>query len=195
MFATPDEVNRFWLDEVGEKGWYNGTAKLDQTIRDRFMATWENAAALAPAWAGTPRGALAALILTDQFPRNMFRNDPRAFATDTLARHIADGAIAAGFDRQIDPPARQFFYMPFEHSEDLADQHRCIELFATHMPGENLEHAEMHRDTLACFGRFPWRNAALGRQPTQAETRVMEAGGYGALVSGKLSLADVTEMI
>ena len=195
MFATPDEVNRFWLDEVGEKGWYNGTAKLDQTIGDRLMATWENAPALAPSSRGPPPGPLAPLISTSEFPRNMFRNDPRAFATDTLARHIADGAIAAGFDRQIDPPARQFFYMPFEHSEDLADQHRCIELFATHMPGENLEHAEMHRDTIACFGRFPWRNAALGRQPTQAETRVMEAGGYGALVSGKLSLADVTEMI
>ncbi|RCW85870.1 DUF924 family protein [Paracoccus lutimaris] len=191
MLATATDVNRFWLDEVGEKGWYNGTAALDQTIRDRFMATWERADTLAPAWAGTPEGALAALILTDQFPRNMFRNDPRAFATDALARSIADRAITAGFDRQIQPPARQFFYMPFEHSEDLADQHRCIELFRAHMPGENLEHAELHRDTIACFGRFPWRNDALGRQPTQAETRMMDAGGYGALVSGKLSLDDL----
>ena len=139
--------------------------------------------------------ALAALILTDQFPRNMFRDDPRAFATDPLARQIADRAIAAGFDRQIEPPARQFFYLPFEHSEDLADQHRCVELFLAHMPGENVGHAELHRDTIACFGRFPWRNDALGRAHTQAETRVMQAGGYAALVAGKLSLADVTQMI
>ena len=79
--------------------------------------------------------------------------------------------------------------------KDLADQQRCVELFTANMPGENLYHAKLHRDTIACFGRFPWRNDALGRQPTPAETRVMEAGGYGALVSGKLSLADVTEMI
>ena len=195
MIATAAEVNGFWLDEVGEKGWYDSSAKLDQSIRDRFMETWENAATLAPGWIATPEGALAALILTDQFPRNMFRADARAFATDALARHIADGAIAAGFDHQIDPPARQFFYMPFEHSEDLADQQRCVELFTANMPGENLYHAKLHRDTIACFGRFPWRNEALGRQPTQAETRVMEAGGYGALASGKLSLDDVTQMI
>ena len=195
MIATAAEVNGFWLDEVGEKGWYDSSAKLDQSIRDRFMETWENAATLAPGWIATPEGALAALILTDQFPRNMFRNDPRAFATDRLARSIADIAIGAGFDRRIDPPARQFFDLPFEHSEDLADQDRCIALFDAYMPGENLAHAKLHRDTIACFGRFPWRNAALGRTPTQAESRVMAAGGYGALVSGKLSLDDLAEMI
>ena len=192
---TPDDINRFWLDEVGPKGWYEASDALDAQIRERFMPAWDQSEELAAAWSGTAEGALAALILTDQFPRNMFRDDARAFATDALARHIADGAIAAGFDHQIDPPARQFFYMPFEHSEDLADQQRCVELFTANMPGENLYHAKLHRDTIACFGRFPWRNEALGRQPTQAETRVMEAGGYGALASGKLSLDDVTQMI
>ena len=118
----------------------------------------------------------------------MFRDDPRAFATDDLARRLADEAIAAGFDLRIDPPARQFFYLPFEHSENLEDQDRAVELFAEFMPGENLRHAQIHRDTIARFGRFPWRNAALGRSPTPAESRVMEGGGYGALVSGKLSL-------
>ncbi|KGJ03736.1 Uncharacterized conserved protein, DUF924 family [Paracoccus halophilus] len=189
--VTAGEILTFWLEEVGEKGWYQGSDTLDQTIRDRFRATWDRAGDLAEAWADTPRGALAALILTDQFPRNMFRDDPRAFATDALARAIATRAIAAGFDRQIDAPQRQFFYMPFEHSEDLADQHRCVALFAAHMPGENLRHAELHRDTIARFGRFPWRNAALGREPGPAENQVMQAGGYAALVSGKLSLDDL----
>ena len=195
MIATAEQVNDFWLNEVGPDGWYAGTPALDDSIRSRFAETWENAATLAPQWATSPKGALAALILTDQFPRNLVRDDPRAFATDPLARQIADRAIAAGFDRQIEPPARQFFYLPFEHSEDLADQHRCVELFLAHMPGENVGHAELHRDTIACFGRFPWRNDALGRAHTQAETRVMQAGGYAALVAGKLSLADVTQMI
>jgi len=186
--ATPEEINSFWLEEVGEKGWYTRSDALDQQIRDRFMASWTEADSVARDWSRTPSGALAALILTDQFPRNMFREDPRAFATDDLARSIADQAIGAGHDLKTPPPGRQFFYLPFEHSEDLADQERAVELFAEFMPGENLRHAELHRDTIARFGRFPWRNAALGRAPTEAEKRVMEAGGYGALVSGKLLL-------
>ncbi|HWL58161.1 MAG TPA: DUF924 family protein [Paracoccus sp. (in: a-proteobacteria)] len=189
--ATPEEINRFWLDEVGEKGWYTRSDALDQQIRDRYMASWTEADSIARDWARTPAGALAALILTDQFPRNMFREDPRAFATDDLARSIADQAIGAGHDLKTPAPGRQFFYLPFEHSEDLADQERAVELFAEFMPGENLRHAELHRDTIARFGRFPWRNAALGRTPTEAERRVMEAGGYGALVSGKLLLDDL----
>lgn len=189
--ATAAQVCSFWIDETGEKGWYAKSDALDQQIRDRFMPAWEQAADLAPAWADTPQGALAALILTDQFPRNMFRDDHRAFATDDLARRIASGAIEQGFDLRIDPPARQFFYLPFEHSENLDDQTRAVELFTEFMPGENLRHAELHRDTIARFGRFPWRNAALGRSPTAAENRVMTAGGYGALVSGKLLLADL----
>lgn len=188
---TPAQINRFWLEETGPDGWYQVSETLDQTIRDRFLASWEQAETLAPGWTDTPEGALAALILTDQFPRNMFRGDPRAFATDALARRIADQAIAAGFDLRIDPPARQFFYLPFEHSESLDDQNRAVELFGEFMPGENERHAILHRDTIAKFGRFPWRNAALGRVPTEAEDAVMQAGGYGALVAGKLSLADL----
>ncbi|WJS83589.1 DUF924 family protein [Paracoccus sp. TOH] len=188
---TPEGINRFWLDEIGEAGWYARSDALDATIRQRFLPAWERAADLAPGWARTPEGALAALILTDQFPRNMFRDDPRAFDTDPLARSLAREAIGNGFHLRIAPPGRQFFYLPFEHAEDLADQERAVALFAEFMPGENLRHAELHRDTIAKFGRFPWRNAALKRVPTAAETRVMEAGGYGALVAGKLSLADL----
>ncbi|WP_134678923.1 DUF924 family protein [Paracoccus ravus] len=193
--ATPDEINRFWLDEVGEKGWYTRSDTLDQTIERRFLATWQMADAVVPDWVRSPEGALAALILTDQFPRNMFREDPRAFATDELALSLAETAIAAGFDLSIPPPARQFFYLPFEHSEKLAHQDRAVALFSEFMPGENLRHAELHRDTIAFFGRFPWRNAALGREPTAIETHVMQTGGYGALVSGKLLLADLEKMV
>lgn len=186
--ATPEQIIGFWLEEVGEQGWYARSDDLDQQIRDRFMASWRQSAELAREWATSPEGALAALILTDQFPRNMFREDARAFSTDDLALEIAREAIASGFDLRIAPPARQFFYLPFEHSENLADQDRAVGLFAQFLPGENLRHARIHRDTIARFGRFPWRNAALGRAPTQAEEQVMQAGGYGALVSGKLSL-------
>lgn len=189
--ATPEDINRFWIDEIGQDGWYTRSDHLDQQIRDRFLNIWQHAEKLAPEWARTPEGALAALILTDQFPRNMFRDDARAFATDDLARNIANDAIAAGFDLRIDPPARQFFYLPFEHSENIDDQNRAVGLFSEFMPGESLRHAQLHRDTIATFGRFPWRNDALGRSPTDAEIRVMAAGGYGALVAGKLSLADL----
>ncbi|RDD73053.1 DUF924 family protein [Paracoccus versutus] len=189
--ATPEEINRFWLEEVGEKGWYERSDALDETVRRRFQPAWERAADLVPGWAATPEGMLAGLILTDQFPRNMFREDARAFATDPLARSLAREAVDSGLHLRIEPPARQFVYLPFEHSEDPADQERAVALFAEFMPGENLRHAELHRDTIAKFGRFPWRNAALNRVPTPAEIRVMEAGGYGALVAGKLSLADV----
>jgi len=189
--ATAAEINRFWLDEVGEKGWYTRSDALDDTIRRRFLPTWERAADLVPGWAATSQGMLAGLILTDQFPRNMFREDARAFATDPLARSLARQAVESGLHLHIAPPARQFAYLPFEHSEDLADQQRAVALFAEFLPGENLRHAELHRDTIAKFGRFPWRNAALNRVSTPAEIRVMQAGGYGALVSGKLSLADL----
>lgn len=187
---VPDDVISFWLDEVGEKGWYQPGPTLDDDIRTRFRPAWEKIDALAGDWPKGREASLALLILADQFPRNMFRGDPRAFQTDALARQIADTAIAAGFDMQTPEPQRQFFYLPFEHSEDLSDQDRAVALFAEKMPGENLLHARAHRDTIARFGRFPWRNAALGRQPTPAEDALMQAGGYGAVVSGRASLAD-----
>ena len=188
---TPAEIIRFWIDEVGPKGWYSQSGDLDRDILDWFTAAWIDAPRQAEVWAGTAEGSLAALILTDQFPRNMFRNDARAFSTDPLALRIARAALDAGHDLATPEPGRQFFYLPFEHSEELPDQDRSVALFAERMPGENLLHARIHRDTIAKFGRFPWRNEALGRTPTEAERMVMEAGYYGALVSGKLSLADL----
>ncbi|WBU54051.1 DUF924 family protein [Paracoccus sp. SCSIO 75233] len=187
---TPQEVNSFWLDEVGEKGWYNATDALDAQCRDRFLEPWERAEALAGEWSGTAEGALATLILTDQLPRNMFRDDPRSFATDKLARQVADDAISAGFDMQTDGPARQFFYMPFMHSEEMSDQNRAVALFEERQPGDNIRHAKMHRDVIRRFGRFPWRNAVVGRETTEQEAEFLAQGGYAAMVKGSLSLAD-----
>ena len=188
--VTASEINDFWLNEIGMAGWFNGGEAVDQAIRDRFLPAWERVADLVPGWVDTAEGALAALILTDQFPRNMFREDPRAFSTDPLARQLADAAIARGFDMQIPEPQRNFFYLPFEHSEDLADQDRAVALIEERIGGEHLRHARLHRDAIARFGRFPWRNNALGRQPTEEEAALMAAGGYGALVSGKVVLAE-----
>lgn len=185
---TPEEINRFWLNEVGEKGWYEQSDALDEEIRARFQQAWEEAETLTKDWLTAPESALAAAILTDQFPRNMFRGDPRSFATDALAVKIADAGINQGFDLATDLPQRQFFYLPFEHSEKLADQDRAVELTREFTTGTTYTHALLHRSVIRSFGRFPWRNAVLGRQSTAEEQALLDAGGYGALVSGKVTL-------
>ncbi|RMH48704.1 MAG: DUF924 domain-containing protein [Alphaproteobacteria bacterium] len=182
-----EEVLHFWLDEVGPKGWYAVDEKLDREIRERFQKLWEEAAAgKHHEWQAEPRGALAYIILTDQFPRNMFRGDARAFQTDKLARKAAKHAIDLGWDKRIPEPARQFFYLPLMHSESLCDQDRAVRLFLTRMPetGEaNLLHAKAHREIIRKFGRFPYRNAALHRQTTEDERHFLEdEGGYGGTV-------------
>lgn len=187
--VTAADINEFWLNQIGEAGWFGGGKAVDQQVRDRFLSAWERAADLVPGWTGTPEGTLAALILTDQFPRNMFREDPRAFATDALARQLATAAIDSGFDLQTRLPQRNFFYLPFEHSEDLVDQDRAVALISERGDGPHLRHARLHRDAIAHFGRFPWRNNALGRQSTAEEAALLEAGGYGAMVSGKVVLS------
>lgn len=183
------QVLDFWLDEVGPEGWYAGGDELDQKVRDRFGDLWQQAATLAPEWMDSAEGALAAMILTDQFPRNMFRDDPRAYATDPLALELAGQAIDKGYHDMIEKPGKQFFFMPFEHSEDLEHQDYAVSMFEKHMPGEHVKHAKLHRDTIAAFGRFPWRNKALGRESTGPEQEILDAGGYAALVSGKVTLA------
>lgn len=188
---TPQDINRFWIDEVGPAGWYAGTDALDEDIRQRFQPLWEDAADVTCNWHGSPVDLLAALILTDQFPRNMFRSDARGFATDPLARALAQVGIDKGFDAETPEPQKQFFYMPFMHSEALRDQDRSVQLFAERMPGDNLRHAHLHRAVIVRFGRFPWRNPLLDRHSSPDEIRFLDAGGYGALVSGKLSLDDL----
>ena len=184
--SEPDDVLAFWLDEVGPAGWYKSDATLDQTIRDRFMETWERArdGALSM-WLTYPTGALAYIIVTDQFSRNMFRDDPRAFSTDKAALAAAKCAVNKGWDMRVDEPARQFFYMPMMHSESLMDQERCVRLMHSRMPesgGPNLLHAKVHREVIRLFGRFPYRNGALSRKSTGPEQVFADEGGYRAIL-------------
>ncbi|MWD30141.1 DUF924 family protein [Aquicoccus sp. SCR17] len=180
--AAPEDILNFWLDEVGPKGWYDPPDDLDETIRERFLSAWESAMEGRHAlWLTYPSGALAYIILLDQFPRNMFRGEARAFASDRISLAAAKSAIHKRWDMRIDEPARQFFYLPLMHSECLADQDRCVRLIKERMPetGEaNLVHARAHREVIRDFGRFPYRNAPLGRSTTGPEERFLEAGGY-----------------
>jgi uncharacterized protein (DUF924 family) len=184
--SGPEAIVDFWLHDVGPDGWYEAVDDVDAEIRDRFGAEWR--AALSGErdyWCNGPRGTLAFLILTDQFPRNMFRGKPDAFATDDRARAAASMAVEKGFDLKIPEPERVFFYMPFEHSEDLSDQDRCIALFETNLDktrDEFLLHGRAHREIIRRFGRFPFRNAALGRKSSAEEEAFLKDGGYGAIV-------------
>ncbi|MDJ0825492.1 MAG: DUF924 family protein [Rhodobacter sp.] len=180
--ADPEDILNYWLDEVGTEGWYKGGAALDAEIRDRFEADWHRAMEGTNAlWLTYPSGTLAYIILTDQFPRNMYRGTGEAFASDRLARSAAKAAIARGWDMRIDEPARQFFYMPLMHSECLVDQDRCVRLMKTRMPqtgSHNLPHAKAHREVIRLFGRFPTRNGALHRASTAPEAAFVSEGGY-----------------
>ena len=179
-----EDVLRFWLEEKGPQDWYAGGDALDAEIRDRFEPLWEAArAGSLDHWTTDPRGALAFLILTDQFPRNMFRGGARAFATDPRAREVAKAAVDRRFDLKVEEPERQFFYLPLEHSECLQDQERAVRLICERMDApETLLHARAHREVIRCFGRFPFRNAALGRDSSAREAVFLEEGGYGAVV-------------
>lgn len=184
--STVDEVLSFWIDEVGPKGWYAVDDALDAGVRDRFGGLWEKAReGRLSRWASCARGALAYIIVTDQFPRNMFRGDARAFATDDLARQVAARACHLGFDRHIAEPQRQFFYLPLMHSESQMDQDRAVRMFLLRMPetgASNLLHARAHRAVIREFGRFPYRNDALGRATTAREQQFLDQGGYSSAV-------------
>lgn len=182
--VTPQEVLTYWVDEVGPEGWYNSTPELDAEIRNKFQAAWQEAREGACGlWLTSPVGAIGYIILTDQMPRNMFREDADAFSTDQSARAAAKLAIDRGWDMRIPEPERQFFYLPLMHSENLIDQDRAVRLFKSKMPetgASNLRHARAHREIIRQFGRFPYRSEALDRMRTKAEQDWMEAGGYGA---------------
>ena len=176
--ASAQEVVRFWR-EAGPERWFKKDAAFDAEIRRRFYETYEAAAAgKLKAWEETAEGALGLLILLDQFPRNLFRNDPRAFATDHLALAITAGALIKGFDGQVSPDMRGFFYLPFQHSEDLADQERGEALYRAAGDADGLKWATIHADIIRKFGRFPHRNAVLGRKTTADEQKFLDDGGF-----------------
>ena len=176
--AKPDDVLAFWR-AAGEQKWFAKNDAFDAEIKSRFLPTYEAAAKGALAdWEATPEGALALTIVLDQFPRNMFRRDARAFAADAAARAVADRALARGFDRQVPEDQRLFFYLPFEHSEAMADQDRCCALVKALGNPDLLHWAELHADIIRRFGRFPHRNAVLGRTTTPAEKAYLDADGF-----------------
>ncbi|WP_164661275.1 DUF924 family protein [Tropicibacter sp. Alg240-R139] len=182
----PEDILSFWLDEIGPAGWYVQDDALDAQITEKFMSTWEAAReGRFSMWLTYPTGALAYIILTDQFSRNMFRGDARAFKTDKAALAAAKCAVDKRWDMRIDEPARQFFYLPMMHSENLCDQERCIRLLCERMPesgASNMLHARAHREVIRQFGRFPYRNDALHRTPTAQEATYVSGGGYGQTV-------------
>jgi len=187
---TAEQVLVFWLEQSTPDQWYKSDPAFDAKIRERFSTTLQAASdGTLGSWLTYASGALAYIILTDQFPRNMFRDSGQAFATDNLARAAAKRAIDRKWDMTIDGPARQFFYLPLMHSEVLADQDRAVRLFHTRMPQNgagNHNHARAHRAVIREFGRFPYRNNALGRETTALEQEFLDAGGYAAAIQKQI---------
>ncbi|MBX3479858.1 MAG: DUF924 family protein [Caulobacter sp.] len=182
MPAHPQDIIGFWTS-AGPAKWFAKDNRFDEAIRLRFEPVHFAAArGQYDAWRETAEGTLALLLLLDQFPRNLFRDTAHAFATDPLARTIARQALARGFDQQTEPLLRRFFYLPLEHSEDLADQELCVSLCQGLMDdtgdAETLRYAILHRDIIARFGRFPHRNAVFGREMTAEEQVFLEEGGF-----------------
>jgi uncharacterized protein (DUF924 family) len=180
---NPGEVVEFWR-RIGAKGWFEVNAEVDEEIRTRFMGHWGEAwEGGLREWQVIPEGMLAYLIVTDQFPRNMFRGDARSFATDDRARAAARRAVLSGLDMQIAEAERSFVYLPFEHAESMGDQDWSVDLYENRLFSSTLLlHAKSHREVIRRFGRFPYRNAALGRKSSPAEQAFLEAGGYGSIL-------------
>ncbi|HEV2565949.1 MAG TPA: DUF924 family protein [Microvirga sp.] len=175
--ATPDEVLSFWR-EAGPEKWFSKDETFDQACRDRFMLTYEAAArGDLNEWELTPVGALAVILLLDQFPRNMFRGKRETYKTDPAALMAADRAIERGFDMQVEPEFRRFFYLPFMHSESLRHQERSVTLNEA-LGGDSIKWARHHHDIIKRFGRFPHRNAILGRETTPEEEAFMQENDF-----------------
>ena len=174
------DVLHFWFEQCTPEQWFKRDDAFDQALRQRFLPLHASVAALANEACLTDAGtALAATIVLDQFSRNMFRGTPAAFAQDPKALAIAQAAIARGFDTTLPENRRQFFYLPFEHSEDLADQEYCIALMSETGDADLLKWAKLHADIIRRFGRFPHRNQALGRATTAEEQVFLDSGGFG----------------
>ncbi|MFM2317711.1 MAG: hypothetical protein RLZZ215_332 [Pseudomonadota bacterium] len=170
------DILDFWYTPPMSEHWFNSTAAIDSTIRDRFETTWQQAKTGGlDTWQQTAEGCLALCIVLDQFPLNMYRGEARSFSTEQQAVAVAKRAIAQGFDRQLPTEQVSFLYMPLMHSEHLEDQDASVRLFTAAGLVENARFAEHHRSIVQRFGRFPHRNAALGRESTPAELEYLNS--------------------
>jgi uncharacterized protein (DUF924 family) len=180
IVCTPDEVYDFWFVRCSRKEWFGSTAELDEEIRARFRATHLSLArSVTEEWRSTPESRLAAVIVLDQFPRNNYRATPLAFSTDGLALREPKMALSVGSDHAVEGIRRTFFYMPFEHAEDLVEQDRSVVLFTALGDEEFRDYALRHRDVIATYGRFPHRNAIVGRESSEAELAYLALPGSG----------------
>jgi len=178
QLVSPDTVIQFWR-EAGPEKWFAKDDAFDQAIRDRFLATYRAAArGDLNEWELTPEGALAVVILLDQFPRNMFRGTRDVYKTDPVAVMVADRAIERGFDRKVAPELRRFFYLPFMHSESLRHQERSVALNEALGEEDSIKWARHHHDIVARFGRFPHRNSILGRETTPEEEAFLKESDF-----------------
>ncbi len=181
---SPREILDFWFKETPRQRWFKTDPSFDAQLRTRFEETWRVAQeGKLKNWEASPQGALALVILLDQFPRNMFRGQAQAFSTDALARAASAHAVGRGFDLEATEEERSFFYLPFMHSEDLADQEECLRLTRERLgeTASSYRYAVAHRDTIARFGRFPARNKALARTTTAAEAEFLAKNPAGLL--------------
>ena len=176
--AEPQDVLSFWFDELSDKDWFQPAPDIDAQIFRRFRMTHLALSRhVEPRWRADPSARLAAIIVLDQLPRNMYRGSPLAFATDRLARREARLALEAGADQLVHARQRTFFYLPFEHSEEMEDQDLCCSLFSMMQNTDLLDYAHRHREIIAQFGRFPHRNAVLGRETSDAEAEFLKGPG------------------
>jgi uncharacterized protein (DUF924 family) len=179
MTKSAGDVVKFWCEDHGPTEWFKKDDNFDAAIRTNFLSTYEEAAkGNLDHWAAEPDGLLALMILLDQFPRNMFREDAKAFATDFQALSLAKAAVNKDQDKKVPIEVRQFIYLPFEHSEDMADQVQSVTLMGTLNAGL-LEWAEKHKVIIDEYGRFPHRNKALGRENTPEENIYLENPNSG----------------
>lgn len=172
---TAQDVLTFWFSEDTEKHWFVRSDALDEKIIEKFSALYVMARdGLLADWQGNAKGALALVIILDQFPRNMFRGSAQAFASDEKARLVAHAALEKHFDQSFSAKERQFFYLPFMHSENLEEQRRSLELYKALGNSFSLDFAQQHYDIIAQFGRFPHRNKVIGRENTAEETEFLK---------------------
>jgi uncharacterized protein (DUF924 family) len=172
----PKDVINFWFADEVSKKWFNSTPEFDAEIKQRFESVWQDARQNRLSdWENTAEGALALVIVLDQFPLNMFRGQPQSFATEAMSRQVSQRAIEQGFDKQLQDKQRAFMYLPFMHSESPEDQTTSVRLFKEAGLNDNLHWAKHHQDIVARFGRFPHRNAILGRESSVEELQWLDS--------------------